>query len=287
MSERERSQRERGAARAGRSALAPADLSEERAQSDAFYLPVRDGVVRATDHTVGPWAATDQHGGPPSALLVRAMEQVLPAGGGFLARVSVDLLGAVPVGELEVAATVVRPGRSVQLAVATLSAGGRDVARAAGWWHRSGDTAAVATGTRAAPPLPPGPDPDDSSWTGGYLRAMEWRRVTGDFAEPGPAVVWARMRLPLVAGEEPSPTQRVLVAADSGSGVGSTLPLDSWLYVNTELTVHLLRPPAGEWVCLDAVTTIGPTGAGYAVTTLSDGTGEVGRGAQALLVRPR
>jgi acyl-coenzyme A thioesterase PaaI-like protein len=253
----------------------------------SFYVAVGPDVFLATEHTVGPWAETDQHGGPPSALLVRAMEQVLPAEGGFLARISVDLLGAVPVGELTVTATVPRPGRSVQLATATMSAGGRDVARASGWWHRFGDTVAVATGAGAAPPLPDQPDPEDHRWGDGYLHAMDWRRLKGDFAEPGPAVVWSRMRRPLVEGEEPTGTQRVMVTADSGNGVSSALPLDSWLYVNTELTVHLLRPPTGEWVCLDSVTTVGPLGTGYAVTTLSDLTGEVGRGAQALLVRPR
>ena len=251
----------------------------------SFYVPAGDGVFRATEHTVGPWAPTDQHGGPPSALLVRALESVLPAGG-FLARVSVDLLGAVPVGELTVTASVLRPGRSVQLAVATLAAGGRDLARASGWWHRAGDTTSVASGD-AAPELPADPDPVDEQWPGGYLQAMEWRRVKGDFAVPGPAVIWSRMRMPLVEGEEPTPVQRLFVTADSGNGAGSALPLDFWLYVNTELTVHLLRPPVGEWFCLDAVTTIGPTGGGYAVSTLSDTTGEVGRGAQALLIRPR
>jgi hypothetical protein len=253
--------------------------------TDAFYVPVRPGVFRATPQTVGPWAPTDQHGGPPSALLVRALEQVLPAGG-LLARVAVDLLGAVPVAELTVSADVIRPGRSVQLAVATLSAGGRDVARASGWWHRNTDTAAVATGA-IAPELPDRPDPVDDRWPGGYLQAMEWRRVKGDFAESGPAVIWSRMRHSLVAGEDPTPTQRLFVTADSGNGVSSVLPLESWLYVNTELTVHVLRPPAGEWICLDSVTTIGPTGGGYAVATLFDGAGEVGRTAQALLVRPR
>jgi hypothetical protein len=254
---------------------------------EAFYVPVGPGVVRATEHTVGPWAGTDQHGGPPSALLVRALERVLPADGGLLARVTVDLLGAVPLGELAVTAELDRPGRAVQHATATLAAGGRVVARAGGWWHRSGDTAAVATGAAGPPPFPAGPDPTRARWGGGYLHAMEWRRVAGDFDEPGPAVVWSRARLPLVAGEPLTPAQRVLLTADSGNGVGSALPLDSWLYVNTELTVHLLRPAAGEWVCLDSSTAVGPGGVGYAASVLSDRTGEVGRGTQALVVRPR
>lgn len=251
----------------------------------AFYLPAGDGVFRSTPHTVGPWAATDQHGGPPAALLVRALERVLPVDG-WLARISVDLLSAIPVADLSVAASVIRPGRSVQLAVATLAAGGRDVARATAWWHRLGDTAAVAS-TAAPPPLPDQADPVDDRWPGGYLRAMEWRRVKGDFAEPGPAVIWSRMRIPLVEGEQPSSTQRLMASADSGNGVGSALSLEDWIYVNTELTVHLLRPPEGELFCLDSATAIGPTGGGYAITALSDTAGEVGRGAQALLVRAR
>jgi len=251
----------------------------------AFYLPAGDGVFRSTPHTVGPWAATDQHGGPPAALLVRALERVLPVDG-WLARISVDLLSAIPVADLTVAASVVRPGRSVQLAVATLAAGGRDVARATGWWHRLGDTAAVAS-FAAPPPLPDQADPVDDRWPGGYLQAMEWRRVKGDFAEPGPAVIWSRMRIPLVEGEQPSSIQRLMASADSGNGVGSALSLEDWIYVNTELTVHLLRPPEGELFCLDSAAAIGPTGGGYAITTLSDTAGEVGRGAQALLVRAR
>lgn len=253
----------------------------------AFYVPVGPGLLRSTEHTIGPWVETDQHAGPPSALLVRALESVLPPDGGWLARVSVDLLGPIPVRELAVTARVVRPGRSVQLAEAELAAGGRPVARAAGWWHRCGDTAAAAPEPVTGPPDLPPARVEDGPWACGYLAAMEWRWIRGHFTEPGAATVWSRMRIPLVEGEEPTPAQRVLATADSGNGISSTLPLASWLFVNTELTVHLLRPPTGEWIFMDAVTEIGPTGGGLAVSRLSDAAGPVGRGAQALLVRPR
>ena len=47
------------------------------------------------------------------------------------------------------------------------------------------------------------------------------------------------MRHPLVAGEEPSPLQRVLIAADAGNGVSAALDWRRYLFINTDLSVHL------------------------------------------------
>ena len=44
---------------------------------------------------------------------------------------------------------------------------------------------------------------------------------------------------------------------------------------------------AGEWICLDARTVISTGGAGLATSVLSDLDGQVGVGAQSLLVAPR
>ena len=59
-----------------------------------------------------------------------------------------------------------------------------------------------SAGARARPA--PGSFPDTGQDVG-YHTAMEYRFVRGGFTEPGPAVVWMRMRHPLIAGEEPSP----------------------------------------------------------------------------------
>ena len=93
----------------------------------------------------------------------------------------------------------------------------------------------------------------------GYHTAMEYRFV-GPLPRAGPGDLWMRMRQPLVAGEEPTPLQRVLVAADSGNGISSTLDFRRYLFINVDLTVHLHRMPAGEWVCLDSLTIPEPTG---------------------------
>ncbi len=95
------------------------------------------------------------------------------------------------------------------------------------------------------------------------------------------------MRFPLVAGEEPTPTQRLVVVADSGNGLSSLLSFERWWYINTDLSIHLHRLPRGEWICVDARSTLDPSGVGLAETELFDVDGRVGRGAQSLLVGPR
>jgi hypothetical protein len=125
------------------------------------------------------------------------------------------------------------------------------------------------------------------SWGEGYLSAIEWRPIRGGFTKPGPATVWGRMRYPLVPDEEPSPLERVLVIADSGNGVSWELDIRRWHFINPELTVHLHREAEGEWICLDAHTTISRGGTGLATSVLSDAVGPVGTGAQTLLVAPR
>jgi hypothetical protein len=110
--------------------------------------------------------------------------------------------------------------------------------------------------------------------------------VKGSVEEAGPGVVW--MRPPdLVEGEPISPLQRLLACVDSASGVSAALDVRRWTFLNTELTVHVLRPPTGEWVCLDAETTLGPGAVGVATATVHDELGLVARSSQALLVVPR
>jgi len=206
----------------------------------------------------------------------------------FTARFTCEILGAIPVGDLDVQARLVRPGRSVEFLEAVATAGGRDVARASAW------RVLRTTSETVLPPAEPPPAlPDHSAvappagWIDGYLSAVEWRPVRGHFGEPGPATVWARLRYLLVPDEETGPLERVLAVADSGSGLSGELDITRWHFINPELTVHLHREAAGEWVCLDAQTAISAGGAGLATSVLSDTEGRLGVGAQSLLISPR
>lgn len=256
--------------------------------ADSFFVPRGDGRWLATAHTIGPWNVRTQHGGPVSALLGRTMQRCVPREDMIVARFTCEILRAIPVTELSVQARLTRPGRSVALLEAVASADGREVARATAWRVLRTDSAPVPPRLAPPPVLPVRPaDPPPGGWVDGYLSAIEWRAARGSFASPGPAAVWTRMRYPLVPEEEPGPLERVLAIADSGNGVSWELALGRWHFINPELTVHLHREAAGEWICLDAQTAIATGGAGLATSVLSDLDGPVGVGAQSLLVAPR
>jgi hypothetical protein len=259
---------------------------------DAFYEPAGDGYD-STELTRGPWDPGAQHAGPPAALLGREIERLPDAGEFQIGRITCEILRSVPIAPVRVAARILRPGRRVQLVEAELSdEAGEPLMRANAWRLRAAPVEIPPEAMAAAEP-PPGPEQGaevEFFPTGqelGYHTAMEVRFVKGAFIEPGPALVWLRMRQPLVAGEEPSPLQRVMVAADVGNGVSASLDYQRYLFINVDITVHLERMPVGEWVCVDARTLPQPSGNGTAESVLSDEGGRIGRALQTLLIAQR
>ena len=258
---------------------------------DAFYEQIDEHRYLSTPSTAGPWDPGAQHGGPPSALLAHAVTHDTPARPDLrLARMTLELLRPVPVAELTTSTRVLRTGRRTELVVAELSADGVTVLRmTASRVAAVPGSAPAVPAVEIIPPLPPSTEP--LPWAGahvdGYMSAIEWRPVTGSPATSGPAEVWARTTVDLVAGHETSPVERTLIVADSGSGVSAELDIREWTFVNSDLTVLLHRHPAGEWIRLDAVTTIDADGIGCAHTSLSDTHGSLGYGLQTLVVGPR
>jgi len=259
---------------------------------DAFYE--RDGdLFQATELTRGPWDPGAQHAGPPAALLGWAIEQLPETGEFQVGRVTFEILRSVPIAPVRVQARVARPGRRVQMVEADLSdAAGEVLMRARGWRIRTARLDLPGEALVASqPPAPPeegtASDFFPTDQEHGYHSAMEVRFVAGGFLEPGPATAWLRMRQPLVAGEEPTPLQRTLVAADVGNGISAALDFRRFLFINVDLTVHLERMPKGEWIGVDAATLPRPKGVGTAESTLFDGNGRVGRALQTLLISER
>jgi hypothetical protein len=242
----------------------------------------------------GPWDPNAQHGGAAAAILGREIEGFEPDPGLSIARITFELLRPVPLAPLAITTETVRPGKRVQLVAASLRAEDREVMRA------------TALRVLAVPgELPDELDPPDRPPPGpqaverseliareerptNFGDTFDFRVVSGEtFSAPGPATVWFRLLVPVVAGETPTPLQRLLVAADFGNGISSALDFQRYAFINPDLTVYVRRMPVGEWVALDAATWLQPGEGGYAESALYDERGRIGRAVQALYVAAR
>lgn len=263
------------------------------AQPAALFEAAGAGF-RASPLTRGPWDERMMHGGAPSALLAHAIEQTTPGAELVVTRLTVEFLGGVPAGFVEVDTQLAKPGRRFQVVDATLHARGRRACLARAVRVRRADmsdAAAVppplrATAALAAPeagePWLQFVDSEDLFYPG----ATEIRLVGGSTGS-GHASAWIRLRGELLPGIPPSPLVRACAAADFANGLSAILPFEEWLFVNTELTVHLHRTPVGEWIGLDAQTVCDASGIGLASGVLHDLSGPVGTCAQSLFVERR
>ncbi len=258
--------------------------------ADSVFVAGADGRFAATELARGPWDPQAQHGGAPAALLVRAFEQLPDSGQLALARVTYEFLRPVPLGELEVEARTVRAGRRAQLLEGAIrTADGAEVVRARALRVRPAEAASATEASIAVPSPADGRAGDFRRGEGAMFAtdAMEIRFVSGAFYELGPATAWFRLIRPLVAGEEPSPLQRLAAAGDFGNGISAVVPWDGHVFINPDLTLYIEREPVGEWICVDAETRVARDGIGIAESKLYDARGRVGCALQALLVAPR
>ncbi|MFJ8363525.1 thioesterase family protein [Streptomyces sp. NPDC093984] len=260
--------------------------------AEAFFEQVADERFVPTAYTRGPWDAHSQHAGPPAALLGRAVQLRPGAREDMrLARITFEIPRPVPLRPLSVTTRLVKEGRSVEFVEATLTAeSGEEVMRAGALRIRTVPGSVPATSESLALPVPEASRQEPFfpvPWDTGYHTAMECRFAAGSFLGRGPATCWMRMRVPVVAGEKTMPSDRVLVAADSGNGLSNVLDFATHVFINPDLTVHLHRHPIGEWVCLDARTSIDADGLGMAEAALHDTRGAIGRSVQSLFVSSR
>ncbi len=257
--------------------------------SGAVFL-LQDGRIVATELARGPWDSYAQHGGAPAALLMREFERLPLDEDLLIGRVTYEFLRPVPLGPLEIRSSIVRPGRRVQLLEASLFAGeGTEVVRARALRVRRAEADALSEPLVA----PHGPVEGNAAdfWASHRpmfaTDAMEIRFVEGAFMAPGPSTAWFRLRVPLVAGEDPSPLQRLAAAGDFGNGISAVISWDDHLFINPDLTLYIDRAPCGEWICLQAETRVVSEGIGMAESVLFDERGRIGRATQALVVARR
>jgi hypothetical protein len=269
--------------------------------TDAVFEPDGDTLV-PTALARGPWDPLAMHGGPPSALLARAVESVpTPADVVMpVARLTVELLRPIPLEPLVARTEVVRSGRNVQFVDASLRLPRADVEVARG----------RAVRIRSAPvPLPyedpvrgpllvpePAPGAPEGLDRGAPLLetdeafhrdAIDLRFLEGAWDEPGPVTFWGRVLVPLVAGEELTALQRTMALADMGNGVSGVVGFDTHVFINPELSVHLWRYPAGEWIGFRSRSNLGSHGIGMAQSAIYDRASRLGTAAQSLFIDVR
>lgn len=246
-------------------------------------------VFESTDLTRSNWLPEIQHGSPPLALLTNAIEEELADGPGLrIGRLTLDILGAIPVAQVRVRAWVERPGKRISLLAAEMTPtdGGRPVARVTAW--ALAPTATADAATDRYPPLIEGPTqplPPDWWKVGGYLDTVDFRPQADD--PSGARIFWLTPRVGLIDDEPTTALERLAMVVDSANGVGSALNPQEYLFMNTDTAVHLHRLPTGSDFAVRARASVGADGIGVTTAELFDRVGLIGTSAQTLLVQRR
>ncbi len=258
----------------------------------AAYAALDARSYRSSELTRGPWHPEHQHAGPPIALVCRALEQAAREHGlSHIARLTANIVRPVPISDLVVEVMTDYVGRNAGHFSAHIMAGSKDVGRFTALAQRETRVElpeALPGHPLPGPPLLPEECPVNDfpfrSARLGYADLVETRTAKGEMWN-GPCSIWFRLRHPLLKDESPSGYQRVAVAADSGNGISAILDFKRYSFVNSDLSINLLRRPVGEWICLEARTWLGPNGGGLAESALYDIEGLIGRATQSLAIR--
>ncbi|MEU6809348.1 thioesterase family protein [Streptomyces sp. NPDC046831] len=244
-----------------------------------------DGVWLPSPTAAGPWGADRLHGGAVAALMGHHAQRALGAGRA-LTRLSTDFLGPLPALPLQVRTHTLRAGRSFGLVDVRVSADGTEIARSSALGVRAAELPLPGLpGEPAPPPRASGlPSYEPGGGAPSFNRDAVRVTVVDDPANPHGGTAWARLETGLTGSDAAPPWAAAVALADLTYGIGAALPPDRYRCVNVDLTVHLLRPPVGEWIALRARTRTGPCGRGIAEALLLDDSGAFGRCVQTLLI---
>lgn len=250
--------------------------------------------IRPTELSRGPWDADACHGGPPTAMLVRALERALPSL--RLARISVDLGRPVPMAGFSIVTEVSRAGRATGNTRAELVDGDGVVRATATGMHVAVAEPSVLDATldnsgvelTRADAADPGefPYPRVAGGHGltGFRDAVQVRYPPGHDEGTGATTVFMST-VPILPDEHASPFMRIAPLSDCGNAFSRHLEADVVQFVNTDLVIALHRDPVGDWLGSRVVSQWQPTGVGLADALLFDDEGPVGRALQTMLLR--
>lgn len=254
----------------------------------AYFERTGATTFRATRHTAGAWRQDEQHVAPSLGLLAHLVEAdrdsrrddaLVPA------RFSYDILGTMPVGPVKTSVQVLRPGRTIELVEARMSAEGRDAVVLRCWLMATGDTTAVAGTPLPRIARPDEHDPWDATtvWGGGFIASTRVRRR---LTEPGMGSYWVRTDVPLLASEPVSALASAMGLVDISNGMVTRVSPVDVAFPNVDLTAHFFRAPSRGWIGFDTRVSFGANGTGITSSLVYDELGPCGEMAQLLTVRP-
>lgn len=242
----------------------------------------------------GPWNPAHQHGGAVSGLLTRALDQIESPGPMRLSRITVEMFRGVPLTPLRLETRIVRGGRRIQSAEATLFDQETPVARATGLRIRVDETMQdlhTPMGLDPAVGTPPEAAPDpmlraNLEFMPGFISAVD---IVSDGATQcgEPANLWTRLRCRLVEGEQTAPIPRLATLVDFASGTGNAMDYSQFTSINPDLTIHVLREPHSDWIGIRGSTLRAADGIGQSTAVVYDLEGPVARVQASLLLDRR
>jgi hypothetical protein len=228
------------------------------------------------------------HAGPPAGLLIDAIARSDPSMG--ITRVTYEIPKGIPKVPATITLRELRPGRKIRLIEATLADLSGDALMVARAWLIRVSDHPLPTSDPFPMEFPPPEDcePVDFPHAGvGYMDAVEMRRISGDPFRGGPAAIWIRQTMPLVAAHEVDPYARCGVFGDLGNGISAMDSMTDVMAINTDLTLYLTRRPVSEWMAIRSETVSHGFGLGISDSLVYDASGFVGTANQSLFIDRR
>lgn len=245
----------------------------------------------------GPWYPGTQHGSAMLLLAAMAVEQVPSAVPRQVTRLTVDMLSAAPLAPIDLVTHLRRSGRNLEALDISICSEGQEYVRASALRYGIADVP-VADRLKCDGNTPVLPQPPRQPFFAqmqdqeGFHNAIEIRIDL----KAQPAVMWFRLKHPVLPGQPITPLQRVALASDWTYSVpsfshhiltGEAFDAQPFYGINPDTTINLHRPAAGEWVGIQTHASYSDLGAGTVMGQLFDETGAIGFCTQSILVRRR
>lgn len=244
----------------------------------AFYRREGEAYV-PTGLGISPWNGTSQVGMALAGLAGHVLDQVPTIEPMLTTRISIDILGTVPLEPLVPKTRLLRDGKRIQILDAEFYCGDRM------WLRSTAVRARLADNPAGDVPLTQrywneADEHDAHGW-------FEERHIDVNRSRVGPGAIWTRFTADVVEGEPLSPLSTVAMLGDFGNGTAPVMPLDQCTLANLDITVAASRMPEGEWLLIDADSETAGNGLAYSRTRIGDRRGMFATALQSIFINPR